>query len=381
MSAGVLNNVQLGEVLFNPKSDCWVPRPEVPLTPDGSAIDLPLGTRFWKMRGSCRPNPEVALVQLRESLKESGPHPLEKDTVFEVGKVYWVELACEKLALPEEIHGRCTAKSTVGRLDAMVRVLSDREDEFDKISPQRGHNIILEVVPISFGLQLSPGTSLSQLRLLKGDEGLCTMPARALFLESDHVLLTKECNPYRFEPFADDPLAVPLSLDLSNDIDCKCCGFEAVSPSPAIAIDPSKADQYDPAGYWAPVHTKNGFVKIAKDRFYIFRSRERFRIPPHLCVDCRAFSEGLGDIRIHYAGFAHPFFGKLMEDCKSENLRGAPLIFEVRGFSMDSMLRDGAKLAKVYFRRMSTPSTNPKDAAYSNQELKLSKVFKKWRSA
>jgi len=74
---------------------------------------------------------------------------------------------------------------------------------------------------------------------------------------------------------------------------------------------------------------------------------------------------------IHYAGFAHPFFG-------FERNGGTPLIFEVRGHSVNTILRDGDALAKVHFRRMSRAAEPDEAAQYNAQELQLSGCFKGW---
>jgi hypothetical protein len=87
----------------------------------------------------------------------------------------------------------------------------------------------------------------------------------------------------------------------------------------------------------------------------------------------QAYSESLGDIRIHYAGFAHPFFGFGRDN-------GTPLIFEVRGHSMDTILSGEDVLAKVYFRRMSVPAKEDKKPTYNEQELQLSACFKEWKT-
>lgn len=171
-----------------------------------------------------------------------------------------------------------------------------------------------------------------------------------------------------------DPSGVLLSLNLEPE-NAKT-GFVGYCAKNDIhqAIDPALKSEYDPREFWEPIQadpTKS--VTIEKDRFYIFRSVERFCVPKHLSVDCQAYSEGLGDIRIHYAGFAHPFFGD------NHSKGGAPLIFEVRGHSVNTILRHGDSLAKVYFRRMSIPAGQPsKPSSYSDQELTLSRCFKPW---
>ncbi len=377
MSAGVLNNQELSAVLFDTTAPAWDPCPPANARPkpDGSAIDLPLGNRYWKMRASCRPTSMRSINQLAQDNRLGEVLTLAPNTLLETGNVYWIELQCKKLILPPNTCAKATARSTIGRLDAMVRLVADREEEFDTISIKKECDILLEVVPISFNLSVSPGMALSQLRLIKGHESLCRVPAESIRLEDD-VLIDKDRNPVEIVPFRDDPDAIRLRLDLSLDPSVNARGFEAVQPLPKdLAINPD-AKSVDPSPYWRPVESDGTEVIIKKDRFYIFRSLERFRIPEYLCVDCRAYSEGLGDIRIHYAGFAHPLFGRT--DRNGQDIpRGAPLIFEVRGFSMSSILRNGATLAKVHFLRMSQP-TKFTDGKYSNQELKLSGAFLDW---
>ena len=93
-----------------------------------------------------------------------------------------------------------------------------------------------------------------------------------------------------------------------------------------------------------------------------------------------ASDETIGEMRIHYAGFVHPFFGKDRKD----NNPGTPLIFEVRGHQVNVSLADGEKMANLTFFRMSkdcNPSgddNDEEDDEYNNQNLKLSKFFAKW---
>ena len=50
-------------------------------------------------------------------------------------------------------------------------------------------------------------------------------------------------------------------------------------------------------------------VLLEERKFYIMKSKERLCIPRDVAVEVIAISERIGDIRIHYAGFAHPGFG------------------------------------------------------------------------
>ncbi len=116
-------------------------------------------------------------------------------------------------------------------------------------------------------------------------------------------------------------------------------------------------------------------MKITQKNFYILRSKERIALPGEIAVYCRAIDETIGEMRIHYAGFAHPFFGEKREDKKKRT----PLIFEVRGHSVDVSLNHREKMARLIFYRMSeTCIHDPEKDTYTDQELKLSNLFKDW---
>jgi dCTP deaminase len=89
----------------------------------------------------------------------------------------------------------------------------------------------------------------------------------------------------------------------------------------------------------------------------------------------------MGEMRIHYAGFVHPYFGLYRED----GTKGTPLIFEVRGHQVPVSLADREKMANLIFYRMSedAPPLSPEEKqdeakGYGSQDLKLSKFFGEW---
>ena len=145
----------------------------------------------------------------------------------------------------------------------------------------------------------------------------------------------------------------------------------------------AKENRYDPLKYWEPVdvQTKGSekYIEIEPESFYILRSKERFNLPPNVAVYCRAVTEELGEIRIHYAGFVHPTFGSSNKD-EYGNPKGTPLTFEVRGHNVKAILRDGETLAHLHYYWMSRGCTEEEDDSKDDgkQELQLSKVFKEW---
>ncbi len=376
MSAGVLNQEQVLKMIQEDPSQIKWAQSTVRTWDqiDASAIDLPLGKKYWKMDASLRARQDGHVSDL--ILKYGGRElTLTDDTVLDRGQTYLFELPWS-LDLHEHICARATAKSSVGRLDALVRLVADKEKEFETVRPGRECRIYLQVLPNTFPLIVRPGIALSQLRFLRGQEHHCTVSREMLTYEEDSPLVNKSGGREKGHSSVGDNESILLHLDLSDDDELEFAGFVAKNDPDFPPIDPSKKNEYDPHLYWDSVQKIEGesSVRIGKKRFYIFRSKERFRLPAHLAVDCRAMSESLGDIRIHYAGFAHPFFGRGRDP---DN--GAPLIFEVRCYESNTILHDNTALAKVFFRRMAAPAKEPKEPGqYSQQELKLSKCFKPW---
>jgi dCTP deaminase len=377
MSAGVMNQQQVQESLLSPDGKGIKSREKIVDLPDPSSIDLPLGHSYYVMKASSRPTKKSSVSDLIQA-HGGTEQELTEETVFERDKVYLVKLAWD-LDLPPYIYARSTAKSSIGRLDVLVRLVSDGQPEFDRITAEVGRTqLYVEVVPITFNLKVKPGLKLSQMRFIIGTEELCTIPAAALEYEDIPFLINKDGRASEYRKAEGDLNAVLLSLELAPDDELGFAGFVAKSDR-TEAIDPSMRrisddndPRYNPTDFWDPVAVEDGRVKIEKNRFYIFRSKERFRVPPNIAVECQAYSESLGDIRIHYAGFAHPYFGYDRDN-------GTPLIFEVRGHNMDTILRDGDALAKVYCRRMShIAQKDVKPQEYNRQELKLSGCFKDW---
>jgi len=377
MPVGVLSAEQIQRIISDGvlKSDTTVtPR----ISPADSAIDAPLGDSMYEMKGSRRPNaqePVLDVIQRYKKCAERITLPRDSATVLKKGSIYLIKLKWS-VVLPAGLHIRATAKSSIGRLDALVRLVADNEPEFDRVSADKRADLYVEVAPLTFPLMIKPDLALSQLRFMRGNEEWCTVPHGALVapFEDPPVLIPPPGGSIKTSH--GDPSGVLLSLNLKPEETTGFIGYCAKNDI-TTAINPDLKGEYAAEDFWSPVQPGPAdSVTIERDRFYIFRSVERFRVPEHLSVDCQAYSEGLGDIRIHYAGFAHPFFGD------GHPKGGAPLIFEVRGHSVDTILRHGDSLAKVYFRRMSTPAKPPSDPSpYSNQELTLSRCFRPWTPA
>lgn len=336
-----------------------------------SALDLPLGDTYWVMKGSCRTHAGMSVSDLIR-LFSVNPEPTEVEDELELqtNSVYLFEADCKLNLAGTSTQGKATARSSIGRLDVLVRLLCDGVSEFDRVPPNHQGLLYIEVTPITFKLTVRPGTCLSQLRLFRGTDRLVNITKEEFEYESEFPLANQ---PPRFA--TDDPHEVwhPFRLELEPDPAPGCSGFVAKNGAPG-PIDPDKRDHYDPQEFWDPVPAKDDAIALETDRLYILRSKEHLRMPGHIALECEAYTETMGEWRIEYAGFAHPWFGHSRE-------HGSPLIFEVRGHNIPTILTDGIPLGNVCFKRMSqrVPPPAPRNyGQYEKQELKLSGCFKDW---
>lgn len=341
-----------------------------------SSLDLHLAQDIWEMKGSLRLRPDLTFAQISDNPEfVEKSDKLTKSKILKPKTTYVIKLKEHfKDNHGNQLFGQATGKSTIGRLDVLTRLIVDGSPRYDELPIDYNGSLYVEVTPISFPVEVKEGLALNQLRLFRGKDNMSQIVDAQIPLYPR--LTNSKGNPEE------------LHLDLSPVPICdkEVIAFTTKSnifENDEDAIDLNILGNKDPKDYWKFEHpNKHGYIKIQKDRFYILRSKERFYLPSDVGVYCQAITENLGEIRIHYAGFVHPGFGLYRVDKK-----GAPLIFEVRGHTVDAFLSDGELLAKIKFFRTSSDVIfsdmdieNMRNEAYNNQELELSKYFKSWET-
>jgi len=338
-----------------------------------SAIDLHISSECWEMKGgSIKPHGDRYNTFLQKSDWRKTPND---DGLFELDreKTYVFKII-EKLQLGAGnlLHGQATAKSTIGRTDVLARLIVDGESKYEGFDNKSGnHDMYLEVTPITFNVNLMEGISLSQLRLFYGDPELSKVNNKELPLYGEDILSI----PGRDK--LDDLRS--LSVDLSNiEVGGETgAAFSAKTDLPQpfdLWKKENESDKPAPKDFWDLKKSENNRFLIDNNAFYILRSIQRISMPPHLAVYCKAMDKSIGEMRIHYAGFVHPYFGTKRSDDK----KGTPLIFEVRGHNVNVSLGHEEILAKLEYYRMSEIPEPEKEKGYMEQELELSKIFQEW---
>jgi dCTP deaminase len=306
-----------------------------------ASLDLRLGDRAYRLRCSFLPDADPVDLKMKPlvidelDLRDDG-------AVLEPNRPYLIPLM-EHLELPPGLRARANPKSSTGRLDVFTRVITDHSFQFDEVRSGYRGPLYLEVVPLSFAVQVKQGLALNQLRLSVGRARLSDAEVRAT--HGTTSLLYR-----RGKPLPDRELATAdglfLSLDLRGD-EHRHVGYRAKQNTPRLSVAGIRSHRID--DYWEPITSEAGNrIVLDPERFYLLLSEESVSVPPYLAAEMTAVDPTSGELRTHYAGFFDPGFGY----ARDRQLLGSRAALEVRAHDVPFMIEHGQRVCKLTFERM-----------------------------
>ena len=301
-----------------------------------ASLDLRLGARCWRVRASFLPGPGRTVA---ERLTAVAMHELDLEggEVLERGCVYIAELQ-ERLALPPGVSARANPKSSTGRLDIFVRLLTDGGPAFDDVAPGYRGPLYVEIAPQTFSVLARAGSRLNQLRLRRG--------------AAPHITVTT------------------VGVDLTGPL----AGYRARRHAGVIDLD--HEDGHDPRDFFEALEARRGELLLDPGEFYILASKQAVEIPLDQAAEMSPIDHAFGEFRAHYAGFFDPGFG--LADIGGG---GSSAVLEVRSREAPFLLEDGQAVARLVFEPMAerpARAYGEGGSHYQRQGLKLSKHFKAW---
>ena len=325
-----------------------------------ASLDLSLGKKAWRVRASFLPSRSRRVIDRLEDGLAMHSIDLSQGAVFERGCVYLVELN-EQVSLPIDVAGAANPKSSTGRIDVFVRLVADYGEAFDEIPAGYEGPLYAEISPRTFSIFARTGSTLNQLRLKRG---ACRLDDAALLaLHRDMQLVSAAAANI------DGGLGLSVCLGADNET----IGWRARRHSALIDVD--KVGALDPNEYFEPLAPhRSGFIILDPDEFYILASKEALVIPPGYAAEMTPINPGLGEFRVHYAGFFDPGFGY-----SGSGLNGSRAVLEVRSHDAPFVLEDGQLVARLVYEQMAAQPAQLYGADlksnYQGQGLKLSKHF------
>jgi len=336
-----------------------------------ASLDLRIGPLAHRIRAGFLPGRES--IDRRLERLATSRVDLEGGAVLERGLVYLIPLE-EELALPRDLSARFNPRSSAGRCDLFTRVLASGHPRFDEAPPGWTGRPWLEVAPLSFPVRLTRGDRLAQLRLARGNAALGRAEVTALHRETPIAF-------DRGRPLAPDELRVDdegfvyLRLGLAERDPCGWCA----APSTEV-LEFAAEGAHAAEDFFQPVRATDGRCILEPGRFYLFASRERIRIPPHVAAEMLPVDVGIGELRNNYAGFFDNGFG--WTHGGDEVRPGTPAVLEVRAHDVPFLVEDGQVVCRLRFYRAGGPprrlyGEGRAGASYRDQDLTLARPFRR----
>ena len=320
-----------------------------------ASLDLTLGPEAVRVRAAFLPGAGRTVAERLDTL---ALHTLDltRGAVLEKGCVYVVRLA-EGAVLPPGLSATANPKSSTGRIDVFVRLVTDHGTAYERVPDGYAGPLYAEISPRTFSVLARAGSSLNQLRLRRGDAGL-----------TDDALADRHAR----EALSTGGTVgggLRLSVNLS-DAHGDIAGYRARRHAGLIDVD--RVGALDLPEFWEPITAPpSGYVILDPDEFYILASREQLRVPLDLAAEMVAIDTELGAFRAHYAGFFDPGFGVG---------QGSRAVLEVRGFDAPFVLEHGQTVARLTYERLSGAVAQGYGEGlgsnYQGQGLRLSKHFR-----
>ena len=360
--SGVLADHQIEAMIA--RGDIAASQPIAPGQVQPASLDLRLGSKAYRVRASFLPGPNRSVT---DRLSDFQMHEIDLSdgAVLEKGCVYVVPLQ-EILSLPKGMSAAASAKSSIGRLDLLTRIITDKGVEFDRVPDGYAGPLFVEICPRSFSVVACEGQMLNQIIFRQGRTLMDDAALRDLHAQT---------------PIVDGPAVISDGLGFSVDLKPSSGTLVGYRAKPHTGVvDLSKLSHYDPAEFWEEVHTDSGWIILDPGAFYILVSREAIVIPPMQAAEMAPYVAMVGEFRVHYAGFFDPGFGYA-----AAGGAGSRGVLEVRCHEAPFVLEHGQIVGRLVYEHM---STEPKSlygadikSNYQGQGLKLSKHFAPPRSA
>jgi dCTP deaminase len=332
-----------------------------------ASLDLRLGSTAYRVRASFLPGPRATVL---DKIKELDGYEidLKEGAVLERGCVYVIPLL-ESVKLKGNLTALANPKSSIGRLDILTRLITDRSAAFDLVDRLYDGPLYVEVAPRTFSVVVRKGSRLNQLRFRRGTP---TIAISDLKNSLERGLL--------ISPNPGDQLLrdgrVGVTIDLRGLGHGKLIGYRAQKHTDRIDVD--RIGHYDPSGFWEPIYNyRDRPIILNPDDFYILTTLESVGVPARYAAEMVAYDTTVGEFRVHYAGFFDPGFG--CNPAGPARLQ-SKAVLEVRSHEVPFMLEHGQMIGWLRYERMAgIPDRLYGDAvgsSYQNQGLALAKQFR-----
>lgn len=303
-----------------------------------ATLDLTISDEIYRMKGVFLPrqNEEIADI-----IKDGTLYKYDLNNPLECGAIYLIRLN-EQLNLNPDIFAYANNKSSTGRINLQVRLISNGVAQFDKVPPGYKGNLWVIVSPKSFSVKLYPGDRLNQILFFNDDmrvqdEEYDELNDRFGLLRDSQgeIIHTDHMGGHYHD--------IPMTINLEQDV----VGYKC-TPSAGKILDFHRFD-HKPGDFFEPIPRPRDHGLVLNDaEFYILSTIEYIRIPNDYAVEMIAYDTSKGEFRSHYAGFFDPGFGY----GEHGEIMGTPAVLEVLTQDNEFYLRHGQPVCRMVYTKL-----------------------------
>jgi len=261
-----------------------------------ASIDLPIGDSVYLVKHKFLPFESDVFASMKDYCVTK--FDAQDGVVLYKGQTYLIP--CLKVHLSDDIFWKVSPKSSIGRIDVLVRTVFDNIWLYDTIKAWSEGELWLEVTPQSFNIKVFKGISLSQIMFFDMTDywGILIYDPQTILLDVDNN------QPLSNPMFCGEDMVV--SLWLMSDV----IGYIALNTN--YIIDLSQVNSLDYHDFFRELFCLpwHWVPRISLDqwKFYILMTKEIIQVPQEYSIELVPFSHLLWEVRVHYAWFLDPWF-------------------------------------------------------------------------
>ena len=302
-----------------------------------ASLDVPVGKKCYRVSVSVSPSKNRPVSSLLKRFSFYDFEVKSEGAMLEKSMTYIIPLGIE-LSLANQFRATFSPKSTTGRNDVFVRVLTEDGEEFDQTSFGYSGMLYLEVTPLSFGIKIYPSQCLTQMRVEDGSNQILSDEELSI-LHSEHgIVRNEEGEPI---PAVIENGALYLHLNLASRK--TPIGYASVENPESIAHTGVKGKDSKNKFWRELLLSEHNDLTLTPNSFSLLYTKERIVIPSCVAATMQEYSVGMGEFRTHYAGFFDPGFG---------GDKGTYGVLEFRPHTLSVCLRDGQAVCRMVFYKV-----------------------------
>ena len=320
-----------------------------------ASIDIPIWSDIYHVKQAFLP------------FQKSVQYITNKLTIQKFDAQEWVVLykwqtyliPCLDLNLPQHLFWKISPKSSLGRIDVLIRAVCDDVWLYDTIPSGHDGQLRLEVTPQSFNIRIYKGTPLSQLMLFDISQWFeKVIPDEAILYDRNQETL---------EPlYYQDQMIISAGIWWYDKIWYRAKSTDEI-------IDLSDIWWHQAHRFFEEVYITGSWdhdkLHLQKDMFYILPTKEQISVPTKYAIELVPSTHLMWELRVHYAGFFDPWFGWAT---------GATGVLEIRPYT-DVVIYDGQPICLMDIYTNTTLPAKPYGHSWSNYHMqngpKLAKYF------